>query len=71
LVDFPNTPGICTETERIFIGKGVVDGHYGLTISQVEYLLANHGPLMVGISSSSEGFLNYASGIYSGCSLED
>jgi hypothetical protein len=71
LVDFPNTPGICTETERIFIGKGTVDGHFGLTISQIKSLLVNHGPLMVGIASSSNGFLNYASGVYSGCSAED
>ena len=66
-MDFPDTPGICTENERIFIGKGMVNEHIELTTLQIKSLLANHGPLMAGIWSSSDGFLNYASGIFSGC----
>ena len=62
----PTTPNICTDQNRIYISKGTYDSYGDLTTLQIKTLLANHGPLMVGVWVN-DGFQSYASGIYTGC----
>jgi C1A family cysteine protease len=62
----PSTPGICSETNRIYLGNGTTKLYDTLTTAQLKQLLTDSGPLMVGIYADT-GFSAYSAGIYSGC----
>ena len=65
---YPTTVGICNDTNRIFLGLGTVNLYSGLSNDQIKTLLVNYGPMMVGVYADY-GFMSYASGTYSGCSI--
>lgn len=62
----PQTPGICTDDQRVYLGAGTKYVYGPLTAAQIQYLLYTQGPLMIGVYANS-GFMNYGSGVYSGC----
>jgi C1A family cysteine protease len=63
---YPHSTGICTETNRIYLGAGTNYLQSGLTATQIKTMLVTYGPVMVGIYADS-GFNSYGGGTYSGC----
>ena len=63
---YPRSTGICTETNRIYLGAGTMYLQSGLTANQIKTMLVTYGPVMVGIYADS-GFNSYGGGTYSGC----
>ncbi len=64
--DFPNTPGICNDTNRIKYGDGTIDFYYGLNQDSIKNLLFTQGPLAVAVYAGPE-FQSYSSGVFTGC----
>ncbi len=64
--DFPNTPGICNDTNRIMLGDGTIDFYYNITQDQIKNLLYTQGPLAVAVYANNL-FQSYTSGVFTGC----
>ena len=69
---FPQTAGVCSEKNRIYLGETKVNFYApliasgGLTVDQIKVILLTNGPQMIGVYANNE-FLSYHTGTFTGC----